>query len=190
MSQNQPINLQAIASPEAQALASQIRVIESEVTRYFDGAAEVFKIRTDLETRIQAANNDLRDRPSAEKARELIRLVCESQAYDAARIRLYTPEEFTAQVLPRRFPNMRELARDLCQACVNILHPLRIESEAIDAKAAADLGMEKVVSSRTNSIAWLIDEVAIKGTWQAAAHLAGVILDTHAEPGTVPLVIN
>ena len=188
MTQSYPIAPRDAASPRTVSLAHKVKEIASEVDAYDRASGEIFLYRQELDNRIVAGKASQQSAPSLEDLRELIALQAEATAIDTLAIRYCTRDEFFKDFLPQRRPEFRKVANEFCQSVVDDLYPLRVESEKIDAEAARSLGIERVVSVRTSSLARVI-EIAMRGDWSAAMHLSGVILDEQSStpfPTVVP----
>ncbi|MBE2180896.1 MAG: hypothetical protein IAE97_10525 [Chthoniobacterales bacterium] len=188
--QNTVIRLDEIATPEIRNLAKQVRDIVVEADAYGAGVAKVIAHRQDLEQRALAATANAQNFPGMDTMRALAAIRVETLALDASPVRYWTRDELFDGPIKRRHPEMRQTANQLCQAVVDLLHPMRSASEAEDAASAEALGIEKVVSVRTSSLVALID-VAMLGTWAAAVSVTSRILDgDEASERAVPEVFR
>lgn len=190
--QSEPINLQKLATPEIRAAAEKIRAVSQEVQTYCDKAQEIFLYRANLDQKATRVFNEIRLNPSVEKLKELLALRAEQSAFDiGGNVRLFTREEYFTQIIPRNHLTMKADIADFLDAILAVVRAELTASQAADAKIAAELGVEKVSSTRTDS-AKNLEKFAMAGNFSAARHLGDLILDgeSAAMSGNIPIHVG
>ncbi|HRJ71919.1 MAG TPA: hypothetical protein PLS03_06820 [Terrimicrobiaceae bacterium] len=189
--QSEPISLQKLATPEIRAAAEKIRAVSAEINDYCDRTQEIFNFRVNLDNQTTRAFNEVRTNPSIAALERLLALRSKLAAFDMGNVRTFTREEYYGQVTPQKHPKLREDIAEFLGAVLVAVRAELADSQAADAKIAAELGVEKVSSTRTDS-AKNLEKFAMAGNFAAACHLGDLILDgeSAAMSGNIPIHVG